>query len=100
MARVCPISGKRTCVGNSVSRRGLPKKVGGIGLKTTGITKRKFKVNLQSIRVLLPNGTVKKMRVAASVIRNGWITIDQGGKKVRVPLVKAPRGRGKKPQEE
>jgi large subunit ribosomal protein L28 len=77
----------------------LPKRTGGIGLKTTGITKRKFKVNLQSIRVLLPNGTVMSMSVAASVIRNGWITIDKDGRKVRVPLVKAPRGRGKKPQE-
>ncbi|MDA0837713.1 MAG: 50S ribosomal protein L28 [Planctomycetota bacterium] len=99
MARTCPISGKRTRVGNSVARRGLPKRTGGIGLKTTGITRRKFRVNLQSIRVLLPNGTVKKMRVAASVIRNGWITIDQDGKKVRVPLAIAPRGLGKKPQE-
>jgi large subunit ribosomal protein L28 len=96
MGRVCQVSGKRTSFGNSISRRGLPKKKGGIGLKTTGITARKFKPNLQRVRVLLPDGTVKRMRVAASVIRNGWITVTEGGKEKRVPLVKAPRGRNRK----
>jgi len=99
MARVCQVTGKRTRFGNTISRRGLPKKKGGIGLKTTGITRRKFKPNLQKVRVLLPDGTVKRIRVAASVIRNGWITITEGGKEKRVPLVKAPRGRGHKKEE-
>jgi ribosomal protein L28 len=74
----------------------LPKKKGGIGLKTTGITRRKFKPNLQRVRVLLPNGTVKRIRVAASVIRNGWITVTEGGKEKRIALMKAPRGRNRK----
>jgi len=99
MSRVCQVTGKRTRFGNSISRRGLPIKKGGIGLKTTGITRRKFRPNLQKVRVLLPDGTVKRIRVAASVIRNGWITITEGGKVKRVPLVKAPRGRGHKKEE-
>ena len=51
MSRVCEITGKRTRTGRSISRRGLPKCKGGIGLKTTGVTRRKFKPNTQSRKV-------------------------------------------------
>ena len=47
MARVCDICEKRTRVGGSIARRGLAKSKGGVGLKTTGHTKRKFFPNLQ-----------------------------------------------------
>ena len=46
MSRVCQITGRKTASGHKVSRRGLAKAKGGVGKKTTGITKRKFKVNL------------------------------------------------------
>lgn len=46
MSRVCQVSGRRTRVGNSIARRGLAKQKGGVGLKTTGITRRRFKPNL------------------------------------------------------
>ena len=96
MGRVCEVSGKKTRFGNKVSRRGMAKSKGGVGIKLTGITRRKFKVNLQKIRVILPDWTVKRMRVAASVIRNGWITTRINGKMQRVPLVKAARGRNRR----
>lgn len=51
MARRCPITGRGTATGKQIARRGLPKKKGGIGLRTTGHTRRKFKVNVQSRRV-------------------------------------------------
>ena len=35
MSRMCEICGKKTMYGNKVATRGLPKSVGGIGLKTT-----------------------------------------------------------------
>ena len=54
MSRVCQITGRKTRVGNTYARRGLAKSVGGVGKKTTGITKRKFKVNLQWKRVFVP----------------------------------------------
>ena len=50
MARVCEICGKKTAVGHKLERRGLPKKKGGVGLKITGKTKRKFKPNIQTMR--------------------------------------------------
>ena len=43
-----------TRAGKSIARRGLPKKKGGVGLKTTGVTKRTFKVNVQSKRIWVP----------------------------------------------
>lgn len=79
----------------SIARRGLPKKKGGVGLKTTGHTKRKFKANIQKVRVLLPDGTVKRMKLATSVIKSGRITVRLGGHDQTVPLVKALRGRNR-----
>ncbi len=54
MSRVCQITGRRTRVGNSIARRGLAKPKGGIGLKTTGVTRRKFKANIQRKRIWVP----------------------------------------------
>lgn len=95
MARRCEITGKGTRAGKSIARRGLPKKKGGVGLKTTGHTKRKFKSNIHKVRVLLPNGTVRRMRLAASVIKSGRITVRLNGIDQTVPLVKALRGRNR-----
>ena len=60
-------------MGKKIKRRGIAKKSGGIGLKTTGIAVRRFTPNLQSVRII-ENGTVKKVRVAASYIKTGKIT--------------------------
>ena len=95
MTRKCEVTGKGTRSGKSIARRGLPKKKGGIGLKTTGHTKRKFKSNIQKVRVLLPNGTVRRMRLATSVIKSGKITLLLEGRVQTVPLVKALRGRNR-----
>lgn len=74
MARICPISGKRPVKGSHIWRSGKAKKKGGIGTHITAITKRRFFPNLQLVRVILPNGQVKRMRVATSVIKKGLIT--------------------------
>ncbi len=95
MARRCEITGKGTRSGKSIARRGLPKKKGGVGLKTTGHTKRKFKSNIQKVRVLLPDGSVRRMKLATSVIKSGKITVRMNGTEQTVPLVKALRGRNR-----
>lgn len=74
MARICPISGKRPGKGSHIWRSGKAKKKGGIGTHVTAITKRRFFPNLQSVRVILPSGQVKRIRVAASAIKKGLIT--------------------------
>lgn len=51
MSRVCQITGKGTRAGGHIARRGLSKAKGGVGLNTTGVTKRTFKVNVQTKRI-------------------------------------------------
>lgn len=62
----------KPAVGNSLSQRGKPKYLGGNGRKTTGITRRLFKKNLQRIRVV-EDGKVVRRRVPVSLIRSGAI---------------------------
>ena len=59
-------------VGNRIVRHGLAKKSGGIGLHTTGINKRRFKVNIQRIRVKVGK-SVKTLQVCASCIKSGKV---------------------------
>jgi large subunit ribosomal protein L28 len=73
MSRICPISGKRPVRGRHIWRSGKAKKKGGIGMHVTARTKRWFYPNLQRVKVLLPSGEVKHIRVAASVIKKGLI---------------------------
>ena len=73
MSRVCDICGKGPSTGNRIVRKGLEKKKGGIGLNTTGISRRRFLPNIQKIRVNV-NGSVTRKRVCASCIKTGRIT--------------------------
>ncbi len=70
MARVCEICKKRTASGGTISRRGLPKKKGGVGLRITGHTLRKFQPNIQRVRALV-DGTVRRMHVCTRCIKSG-----------------------------
>ncbi len=72
MPRVCPFTGKKTSAGRSISRRGKAKHLGGVGLKITGRTKRKFKANMQRVRAVI-DGKVVRINVSAKAIRNGLI---------------------------
>jgi large subunit ribosomal protein L28 len=72
MPRVCFFTGKRTSFGNSIIRRGKARHLGGVGRKITGITKRKFKPNLQKVRAVV-NGKVTRIRVSAKAIRMGLV---------------------------
>lgn len=96
MPRVCDVTGKRTRFGNQITRRGKAKREGGVGKKTTGITRRTFRPNLQRIRVELPNGEIRRLRVAASVIKKGEVTVPLNGKLTTVPIRKVTRGHNKR----
>lgn len=72
MSRVCYFTGKKPRSGKRIARRGIAKKSGGIGLKTTGITTRRFLPNLQTVKII-ENGTVKKVRVSASFLKSGQV---------------------------
>ncbi len=72
MSRECEICGKKTVAGRTISRAGLPKYKGGIGLNITGVSKRKFKPNIQRVRAIV-NGGVRRMRVCTKCIRSGRV---------------------------
>ena len=72
MSRVCYFTGKRTATGRKIARRGKAKYLGGVGRKITGITKRKFKPNIQKVRAVV-DGKVTRVRVSAKAIRMGLI---------------------------
>ena len=72
MARVCEICGKGPATGNRIIRKGLRKSKGGIGLHTTGITRRRFLPNIQRVRAVI-DGAAQRINVCASCIRAGKI---------------------------
>jgi large subunit ribosomal protein L28 len=72
MPRVCPFTGKKTVSGRTYTHRGKAKRLGGVGRKITGKTKRKFKANIQRVRAVI-DGKVVKINVSAKAIRNGLI---------------------------
>ena len=74
MARICAITGKRPGKGSIIHRKGQSKKSGGIGTHVTSKTPRKFRPNLQRIRVKLPNGGTKRMLVSVKAIKAGLVT--------------------------
>ena len=76
MSRTCQVTGRGTQVGGTIARRGLPKKDGGVGLRTTGKNKRKFKVNVQKKRIWVPElGTHVRVRLSTRAIK----TIQKNG---------------------
>jgi large subunit ribosomal protein L28 len=72
MARKCYFTGKKTVAGRSIARRGKAKYLGGVGRKITGISKRKFKPNIQRVRAVV-EGRVRRIRVTAKAIRMGLV---------------------------
>jgi large subunit ribosomal protein L28 len=72
MGQQCAVCGKKPTVGNQYSRRGKAKYLGGVGRKVTGISKRTFKPNLQSLQCQV-GGSVERLRVCVNCIRSGRI---------------------------
>jgi large subunit ribosomal protein L28 len=61
-------------MGNSVTTRGKAKYLGGVGTKVTGISRRKFKPNLQRLRVTVGRGTNTTVLVCTQCIKSGKVT--------------------------
>jgi len=68
----CTVCGKQQVVGGSIVRKGLAKKVGGIGTHVVKNNKRVFKANIQKVRVRTAQG-VQKVQVCTSCIRSGKV---------------------------
>jgi large subunit ribosomal protein L28 len=72
MAQVCDICGKGPKKARKITRRGKPKKTGGIGLNITGIHKRRQMPNLQVIRAVV-EGRNQRVLVCTRCIRSGKV---------------------------
>ena len=79
MARVCDYCGKKTDSGGMITRRGLAKSKGGVGLRTTGHTLRKFKPNLQKVRAVV-DGAATRVRICTRCLKSGRIVKATRGK--------------------
>lgn len=68
--RRCELTGKKPLTGRTICRRGLAKKTGGVGIKTTAINPRKFYPNLQDKRLYVPElKRFIRLRVTANALR-------------------------------
>jgi large subunit ribosomal protein L28 len=76
MSRICQVTGKKPVTGRKYARRGIAKKKKGIGLKTTGITIRKFYPNLIKKRLwFAEENRFVTLRLTTSALK----TIDKVG---------------------
>ena len=73
MARMCEVCGKKPQQGNQVETRGKAKYLGGVGTKITGITRRTFRPNLQTVHITTKDGTNATVRVCTRCLRNGSV---------------------------
>lgn len=73
MARTCAICGKGPHVGHTVTRRGVAKKKGGVGIKIVRVNPRRFLPNLQRVKARIA-GVVRTIRVCTQCIKSGLVT--------------------------
>ena len=72
MSRKCDLCGKGPSTGNRIATRGRAKRVGGVGIKQTGISNRKFKPNIQKIWAKV-DGRKQKIRACSKCIKSGKV---------------------------
>jgi large subunit ribosomal protein L28 len=70
MAKRCELCGKGPLTGNSLTRKGKPKREGGIGEHIARVNRRRFMPNLQSARAFF-DGRVQRIRVCTKCIKAG-----------------------------
>ena len=71
MAKLNTRGAKKTTKGNTIARKGLAKKKGGIGMHVTGVSRRTFKTNCQRKKIRFSDGTVRTMWVKVSDLKAG-----------------------------
>lgn len=81
MSGSCYLCEKKPVFGNQKVERGKAKYLGGNGRKTTGISRRMFRPNLQAVNIQ-EGADSKKVRVCVKCLRSGAVT----KKVVRAPF--------------
>ena len=69
----CVYTGRRTRIGRQCTYRGKAKYLGGVGIKITGRSSRKFKPNLQKVRVVI-DGQAKRVWASTKALKSGLVT--------------------------
>jgi large subunit ribosomal protein L28 len=82
MSGSCYLCDKKPVFGNQKVERGKAKYLGGNGRKTTGISRRLFRPNLQPVNIQ-EGAESKKVRVCVKCIRSGLVT----KKVIRAPFM-------------
>jgi large subunit ribosomal protein L28 len=72
MPHECVYTGRRTKIGRQCTYRGKAKYLGGVGIKITGRSARKFKPNLQKVRVVI-DGKPARVWASAKAIKSGLV---------------------------
>jgi large subunit ribosomal protein L28 len=72
MPHECVYTGRRTKIGRQCTYRGKAKYLGGVGIKITGRSARKFRANLQKVRVFI-DGKPERVWASARAIRSGLV---------------------------
>lgn len=72
MPRVCKFTGKRTETGYKYTHRGRAKYLGGVGIKVTGRTKRKFRPNIHTLTAMV-DGKPQRIKVSTKALRMGLV---------------------------
>jgi len=68
----CYVCEKRQVSGGHITRRGLAKKKGGIGMHVVKNVKRTYKPNIQPARIN-ENGTIKRITICTTCLRSGKV---------------------------
>jgi len=90
MTKVCRVTGRRPVTGNRYAIRGIAKKKKGVGLKVTGITRRRFIPNLVKKRFwFAEENRFVTIRLSTAAMR----TIDKVG---LAAVVRSMRASGEK----
>lgn len=72
MPFACHFTGKKTKFGKKRAWRGQAIKKGGFGLKPTGISRRTFRPNLQTVTAVI-DGAPKRVKASTRAIRTGSV---------------------------
>ena len=68
----CHFTGKKTTFGKKRTYRGQKISKGGFGLKSTGITRRTFRPNLQNVTAII-DGKPTRVKASVAAIRSGLV---------------------------
>lgn len=90
MPRTCQVTGKIPVRGNRYAIRGIAKKKKGVGLKITGIKRRRFNPNITKKRFWLPE---EKRFVSLNITAHGMRLVHRLGLSA---VVHKMRSRGEK----